>query len=113
MRDQPRRQQRQTLEDAIKRFQAKAGLTRTVKLTPSLLAVLRATKTQIAALPVTPKPGAAVPGIGAGPLEHDVGSSFKDCESCPEMVVTPAGRFLMGAPRERRATSRPRSRSTR
>jgi formylglycine-generating enzyme required for sulfatase activity len=38
-----------------------------------------------------------VPGIGAGPLEHEVGSTFKDCENCPEMVVVPAGRFLMGA----------------
>ena len=26
------------------------------------------------------------------------GKSFKDCESCPEMVVLPAGRYLMGSP---------------
>jgi formylglycine-generating enzyme required for sulfatase activity len=26
------------------------------------------------------------------------GSVFKDCEICPEMVVIPAGRFVMGAP---------------
>jgi formylglycine-generating enzyme required for sulfatase activity len=88
-----------TLEDAIKRFQAKAGMTPDGQITASLLAVLRATKAQIAAFPVTPKPGAAVPGIGTGPLEHEVGSTFKDCESCPEMVVTPAGRFRMGAPK--------------
>jgi formylglycine-generating enzyme required for sulfatase activity len=88
-----------TLEDAIKRFQAKAGLTPDGQITASLLAVLRATKTQVATLPVTPKPGAAVPGINAGPLEHDVGSTFKDCETCPDMVVTPAGRFRMGAPK--------------
>ena len=69
------------------------------QITPTLLAVLRATKTQIAALPVTPKPGAAVPGLGRGPLEHEVGSTFKDCESCPDMVVTPAGRYRMGAPK--------------
>ena len=86
-----------TLEDAIKRFQAKAGLTPDGQITPSLLAVLRATRTQVAALPVTPKPGAAVPGIGTGPLEHEVGSTFKDCESCPDMVVVPAGRYRMGA----------------
>jgi len=86
-----------TLEDAIKRFQAKAGLTPDGQITPSLLAVLRATKTQVAALPVTPKPGATVPGITSGPLEHEVGSTFTDCESCPDMVVVPAGRFLMGA----------------
>jgi formylglycine-generating enzyme required for sulfatase activity len=87
------------LEDAIKRFQAKAGLTPDGQLTSTVLAVLRATKTQVAALPVTPKPGAPVPGIGAGPLEHEVGSSFKDCDNCPEMVVVPAGRFVMGAPK--------------
>ena len=85
------------LEDAIKRFQAKAGLAPDGQLTPTLLAVLRATKTQVAALPVTPKPGGPVPGIGGGPLEHEVGSTFKDCETCPDMVVIPAGRFLMGA----------------
>ena len=83
------------LADAIKRFQAKAGLTPDGQLTASLLAVMRVTKTQFAALPVPGKP--AVPGIGAGPLEHEVGSTFKDCENCPEMVVVPAGRFLMGA----------------
>lgn len=86
-----------TLEDAIKRFQAKAGLTPDGQITPSLLAVLRATKTQVAALPVTPKPGATVPGITSGPLEHEVGSTFTDCASCPDMVVVPAGRFFMGA----------------
>jgi formylglycine-generating enzyme required for sulfatase activity len=85
------------LEDAIKRFQTRAGLTPDGQLTPTVLAVLRATKTQVAALPVTPKPGGPVPGIGGGPLEHEVGSTFKDCETCPDMVVIPAGRFLMGA----------------
>ena len=65
------------------------------QLTASLLAVMRVTKTQIAALPVPGKP--AVPGISTEPLEHEVGSTFKDCENCPEMVVVPAGRFLMGA----------------
>jgi formylglycine-generating enzyme required for sulfatase activity len=86
-----------SLEDAIKRFQAKAGMTPDGQLTPTVLAVLRVTGRQIAALPVTPKPGEPVPGITAGPLEHEVGSTFKDCETCPEMVVVPAGRFVMGA----------------
>jgi formylglycine-generating enzyme required for sulfatase activity len=84
------------LADAIKRFQAKAGLAADGEITPSLLAVLRATKTQVAALPVTPKPGASVP-ITSGPLEHEIGSTFSDCDGCPDMVAAPAGRFLMGA----------------
>jgi formylglycine-generating enzyme required for sulfatase activity len=85
------------LADAIKRFQARAGLPEDGKLTPTLLTILRVSKTQVAALPTPPKPGAAVPGLATGPLEHDVGATFKDCDSCPEMVVVPAGRFLMGA----------------
>ena len=87
------------LADAIKRFQARAGLTPDGQLTPTVLAVLRATnKTQVAGGPgLVPKPGGPVPGITSGPLEHEVGSNFKDCESCPDMIVAPAGRFLMGA----------------
>src|ERR1043166_1440983 len=27
-----------------------------------------------------------------------VGATFRDCELCPEMVVIPAGNFLMGSP---------------
>jgi len=88
-----------TLEDAIKRFQSKAGLTPDGQITQSLLAVLRVMKTQVAALPVTPKPGAAPPGVITGPLEHEIGSTFKDCETCPDMVAVPAGRFRMGAPK--------------
>jgi sulfatase modifying factor 1 len=29
---------------------------------------------------------------------HPVGSTFRDCAGCPEMVVIPAGRFKMGSP---------------
>jgi len=29
---------------------------------------------------------------------HAVGSAFRDCETCPEMVVVPAGNFTMGSP---------------
>jgi formylglycine-generating enzyme required for sulfatase activity len=36
-----------------------------------------------------PKPSAALP--------HKPGDTFKDCEQCPEMVVVPAGEFLMGS----------------
>jgi formylglycine-generating enzyme required for sulfatase activity len=38
------------------------------------------------------------------------GDTFRDCEDCPEMVVIPAGRFVMGAPvtdRERQAAEGP------
>lgn len=94
-----RRGEDTALAKAIKRFQAKAGLTPDGQLTPTLLAVLRATKTQVAALPVPAKPGAPLPGIATGPLEHEVGSTFKDCETCPGMVVVPAGRALIGAPK--------------
>ena len=31
---------------------------------------------------------------------HAVGSVFRDCPECPEMVVVPAGSFLMGSPEE-------------
>ena len=26
------------------------------------------------------------------------GDSFKECRDCPEMIVVPAGRFMMGSP---------------
>ena len=81
------------LADAIKRFQAKAGLATDGKLTPTLLAVLRATK--VAGLPILGKP---VPGpLAPGSTEHEAGTAFSDCEGCPDMVSVPAGRFLMGA----------------
>jgi formylglycine-generating enzyme required for sulfatase activity len=37
----------------------------------------------------------AAPALAQAPL-----SSFKDCADCPEMVVMPAGRFIMGTPPE-------------
>ena len=81
------------LADAIKRFQAKAGLSTDGKITPTLLAVLRATK--VAGLPI---PGKPVPGpFAPGSTEHEAGTAFADCEGCPDMVSVPAGRFLMGA----------------
>ncbi|GGI73048.1 hypothetical protein GCM10007973_07460 [Polymorphobacter multimanifer] len=37
----------------------------------------------------------ATPGrVGSGPAA--AGSAFRDCPNCPEMVVVPAGRFIMG-----------------
>lgn len=38
----------------------------------------------------------------ATPVQHDVnlkpGATFKDCVNCPDMVVIPAGSFVMGSP---------------
>ncbi|MDD4964121.1 MAG: formylglycine-generating enzyme family protein [Gallionella sp.] len=40
--------------------------------------------------------------LQAAPLPQQIstkpGSVFRDCPSCPEMIVLPAGKFLMGAP---------------
>ena len=33
-----------------------------------------------------------------GSLEKVVGEVFRDCEECPELVVVPAGSFMMGSP---------------
>ena len=38
---------------------------------------------------------AAQPGAAA---EHKAGDRIKDCRNCPELVVLPAGSFLMGSP---------------
>ena len=38
---------------------------------------------------------------GASPAAaetHKPGSSFRDCVGCPEMVVLPPGKFMMGSP---------------
>lgn len=42
------------------------------------------------------------PAVGLYPRTntHQPGASFKDCGVCPEMVVVPAGSFLMGSPGE-------------
>ena len=34
----------------------------------------------------------------AEPYGPRVGESFRDCAMCPEMVVVPAGEFMMGSP---------------
>ena len=81
------------LADAIKRFQAKAGLAADGKITPTLLAVLRATK--VAGLSIPGKP--VLTPVAPSATEHEAGSNFKDCDTCPDMVSVPAGRFAMGA----------------
>ena len=35
---------------------------------------------------------------GSSDLSHAVGSVFRDCEFCPELVVVPAGSYRMGSP---------------
>ena len=35
--------------------------------------------------------------LGEGP-QWEVGTVFRDCRECPEMVVVPAGEFMMGSP---------------
>ena len=37
-----------------------------------------------------------------GATEPKVGERFRDCAECPEMVVVPAGSFLMGSPKSER-----------
>lgn len=65
-----------------------------------LAAMPRATASQ----PATPKCGEGgsvmVPVATGGTLCISPGSgeSFKDCGDCPEMVVVPAGKFMMGSP---------------
>jgi formylglycine-generating enzyme required for sulfatase activity len=38
------------------------------------------------------------PALDAGRAQHRPGSVFQDCDGCPEMVVIPAGSFMMGSP---------------
>ncbi len=40
----------------------------------------------------------ATAGTAGGSNTITLGQTFKDCAECPEMVVIPAGRFLMGSP---------------
>jgi outer membrane protein OmpA-like peptidoglycan-associated protein/formylglycine-generating enzyme required for sulfatase activity len=45
-------------------------------------------------IPVAPSP--MTPSATANPIVFLPGQTFKDCPECPEMVVVPAGMFLMG-----------------
>ena len=38
--------------------------------------------------------------VGTGHAQMEAGTVFRDCEACPEMVVVPAGSFMMGSPEE-------------
>ena len=51
--------------------------------------------------PPAVKPPAATavqPAVGVFEPEHKPGDTFRDCPECPEMVVVPAGEFMMGSP---------------
>ncbi len=43
-------------------------------------------------------PEPAQPAVGVFPAAPQPGGTFKDCENCPEMIVLPAGSFVMGSP---------------
>ncbi len=85
------------IAEPIRRFQRETGLDPDGALTPTLLAILRATRTRFAALPKPGKPDAPDIGVPGASSEHAAGAVFRDCESCPEMVALPAGSFRMGA----------------
>ena len=39
----------------------------------------------------------SVPGGARASQLHNPGAVFRDCPNCPEMVVVPAGHFIMGS----------------
>jgi formylglycine-generating enzyme required for sulfatase activity len=54
---------------------------------------------QLAIVATAPKPkppSPAKPAVGIYPKPYKPGDTFKDCDTCPEMVVVPAGSFRMG-----------------
>ena len=64
-------------------------------------AFVRPARTRLAALraPDPPRPGRPAPTRpDPAPARPRAGEVFRDCPSCPEMVVIPAGTFEMGSP---------------
>lgn len=61
-----------------------------------VLSLLRAAPSQVAAAIVLA--GSVDAQAGPDTVSLDSGSVFRDCTSCPEMVVVPAGTFVMGSP---------------
>ena len=73
------------------------------------IARLAAGSTQVVGAPTatTPTRPQPVPAPSAQPLAPQAGTSFKDCDECPEMVMLPAGTFLMGSKADPVANSQP------
>ncbi len=85
------------LADSVMRFQAVIGLPQDGAITPTLLALLRATaQTQVAVLNLPVQGGNVIPPIGPTPSVA-YGTVFRDCPNCPEVVAVPGGAFRMGA----------------
>ena len=57
-------------------------------------------KLQLAALQPSPKPSGATKPKSVVGLRFAPGDAFKDCAGCPEMVVIPAGSFMIGSSEE-------------
>jgi formylglycine-generating enzyme required for sulfatase activity len=52
----------------------------------------------LAPAPQGKQPSQTRPAVGVFPQGYKPGDTFKDCADCPEMVVIPAGSFMMGSP---------------
>ncbi len=55
---------------------------------------------------------ASAPTVVDPPRAREPGEVFRDCPTCPEMVVVPAGTFLMGSDAQDAGRARPRHRVT-
>lgn len=52
--------------------------------------------------PVTASPPPPAAARGPSDAGAEKGRSFRDCANCPEMIGIPAGRFIMGSPKDER-----------
>ena len=62
---------------------------------------LKKQQAAVAAPPPKVKPPVGTPvepAVGVFPAVPNPGETFRDCPECPEMVVVPAGEFMMGSP---------------
>jgi len=95
----PQRQQIVTFQEMVKRGIPMIVLTRNFVATHPMIAVSEEMK-----LPIFRTPMITMNFVNLATLcvdnefapsatEHEAGSSFKDCETCPDMVSVPAGHF--------------------